>query len=537
MPTLPRIPLAEFRTLASRFAQAYPAIASRLGRTGDDPDIERVCDAVMLSGAILIDRTRDDEEAAIASLGDALCPAVLQPVPAVTVLELTSKAPRMIARGAEALTQTGLRFRTARDVCVGPARVVNSRVSHGGTRFELDVAPANAFEGPLDMFVGGSVDGAARLCSALETAKAVAVAPEWSAPLPLHVTVDYTVPRSAALDGDVAEHPLLAVRDYLQLPSRYLFFRIFGLEAVRERPPAKQVTIRCTFDDVVTPIARGALRTNSVLATNVFNATIDAAMFDAMRNRVGVRIAGFTPTSGQLFAPLEVRAARRGAKGDPIRVPAMARVGIDPVEPEAPFAYGVERDDHGAHFVLVAPMNLEPDAYEYVLSASVLATNGGAASELAPNTISLPGPGLDGVIVNNVVATSWSADAPTGIQRSLRVQAFAQLPDATTFDASLRSKLMALIPLGDSPALVSCHRRVAAVETLTVVPQVFRHGGGTTRGFHVSLALDESAFEGRGDAELFLRLLHEALVRSMPPLAPVHLEANLRIAGKILTFD
>jgi len=289
----------------------------------------------------------------------------------------------------------------------------------------------------------------------------------------------------------------------------------------------------------VADLTASSLRPNCVVAVNLFEATADPMALDAIHTRAALRIAGFE--GARLFAVLGVTAVDRSERSTPSSIPSMLRLGVERLDPKAPFTYNVERDSAGDGDVMVlTSMSATIVPNRWVVSARVLATNGNAASMLPPGSVSVMGNGMEDVVeLRNLVATSWSGNSPVGMDRIVRVEAFAQLPGAFSPAEALRNLLLAILPSRGVPknALRTARRRIAPIEQLDVEAYVRSDDGTSTRGYLVRTSIDESAFEGRGEVELFARLLQAVLRRTVPLGAPVRVEAHLRIAHERLVIE
>jgi hypothetical protein len=118
---------------------------------------------------------------------------------------------------------------------------------------------------------------------------------------------------------------------------------------------------------------------------------------------------------------------------------------------------------------------------------------------------------------------------PFGLERQLRIDSFAQVPGTFVSLDALRAILLALVPTRGVPETVArAHRRkIEAIESVDVTVASADHGDG----YLVSLSVDESAFEGAGDVEIFATVVHRVISSTASLDAPIRLEARLRVAG------
>jgi type VI secretion system protein ImpG len=145
--------LAYLRTQSADFAARYPKVAQRLALTGSestDPHTERLIEAVGFLTA-RVHRDLDREFLTVAAgLLDNLCPSLTQPVPAMTVVQMTldptqgkvtagSRVPRATALQAVASSGETCRLRTTWDLTLWPLRLAGLRLEDPRT-LRLDIA-------------------------------------------------------------------------------------------------------------------------------------------------------------------------------------------------------------------------------------------------------------------------------------------------------------------------------------------------------------------------------------------------------------
>ena len=547
MPKLPSLSLETLDGLAGLFADAYPASAGVLATPSQDPDIERLRQALLMLSGSVFDRATDFGNEGYETLGALLCPSILRPTPAATVLELTSNERTIVRRGAEAMTAANHRFTCANDCHVAPIRIEKARVRTVGGREVLEFEVVSTADAPLaaalgdslEVFVHDHLDAALRVCSMLARASVTAFVDDQSGAIPLSVSLPGATPLCPEPDGP--PQAVLLLRDYFQIPLRFATFRLSGLSAVAALPKARRLRVRAEVSSSQGKIelARDALHPNCVVAINLFETTADPSSLDPVHTSSVLRISELGP-SARLFDVIDVSVADRDRGGPSVVIPAMRRLGVQAVDPRAPYAYSVEVDDATAtpRLTFVSPLRARPVPTQFVVSARVLATNGAAAAQLSPGAIHRAGVGMR-TSVQNILPTSWCADRPVGSERTLRVDAFAQLAGAFSARESLRNLLLAILPSRGLPAATSrAHRRrIDAIESVNVDTDVRWQDGMAASGYRVRIGIDESAFDGRGDVELFARVLREVIARSSPLEAPVRLEAHLRIADEAYVVE
>ncbi|CAG4885662.1 type VI secretion system baseplate subunit TssF [Paraburkholderia gardini] len=133
--------LSYLRTQGAEFAQRYPKVASRLALHGTeslDPHTERLIEATAFLAA-RVHRDLDQTFPQVASLLlDNVCPSLVQPVPAMTVVQFDlDPAQGKVTAGFRVPRHTGLqvrtesgeacRFRTAWDTTLWPVSITRAR--------------------------------------------------------------------------------------------------------------------------------------------------------------------------------------------------------------------------------------------------------------------------------------------------------------------------------------------------------------------------------------------------------------------------
>jgi type VI secretion system protein ImpG len=524
--------------LSGLFAGEYPATSAHLATPGLDPDVERVREALWMLAGTAADKAADFAIEGHDSLGDILCPALLRPVPSATVLELTATSSRLVVKGALAATKTGVQFALTENCVVAPIRIENVRIRLDEglrRRLEFELVSTNhqsldsLLDDTLDLFAAGGTDGAAKLALALAGSTVRATTEEGAEPVMLRFALGDWKPLVPEADGP--PQPSMLLRDYFQLPSRFAFVKLQGLAKLRERPPSTRLQIRVALPpgSDVANVRDDSLRPNCCVAVNLFDATLDPVLVDPLRLRAALRVAGL-PLTAEVFEVLAVAAVVRGTGAGPYAIPPLRRLGVQSLDPRAPYVFTLGRDVAGrAELAFSSPVAMPPPAAPLVVSGTILATNGSGAAGLPPGSVCVGDERLKGVVVRNIVPTSWAASVPFGLERQLRIDSFAQVPGTFVSLDALRAILLALVPTRGVPETVArAHRRkIEAIESVDVTVASADHGDG----YLVSLSVDESAFEGAGDVEIFATVVHRVISSTASLDAPIRLEARLRVAG------
>ncbi|WP_296947982.1 type VI secretion system baseplate subunit TssF [uncultured Massilia sp.] len=297
--------LAYLRTQSADFAARYPKVAQRLVLSGGesaDPHTERLIESVaFLTARVHRDLDRDFPTIAGALL-DNLCPSLTQPVPAMTVVQMTLDASKgkvmagmPVARGTMLSTTAAggenCRFQVAAGTTLWPLRVAAAKLEDART-LRLDFA----CEGGVDV---GELE--------LETLR-LHLGGDLMTTMPLHELLVSGLERIDLLGGDgrvhrlgpgsLAEvgfaedeailaqpthaHPAYALlQEYFAFPRKFQFFDLKGLRGRLGTGP--RFAVRFVFDrsaPVLSQVGRDTFLLGCTPAVNLFRLTGEPIRMD-----------------------------------------------------------------------------------------------------------------------------------------------------------------------------------------------------------------------------------------------------------------
>jgi len=528
--------LSYLRTQSADFAARYPKIARNLALTGAesaDPHTEHLIESVaFLSARVHRELDRDFPTVASAML-DSLCPSLTQPVPAMTVMQMTLDpsegkvtAGTRIARGTmlstTAATGEQCRFRVGWNTTLWPLHVRDVvREDERTLRLELqcddgvDVAELELDSlrlhlcgdllatMPLYGLLVGSVDHIA-----VKSTEGMHVLPE-DALREVGFGEDETL-----LGSPAHVHPAYdLLQEYFAFPRKFLFF---DLVALRGRlGSGKGFAVRLVFthsDPVLALLGADNIQLNCVPAVNLFPVTSEPIAYDRRhyeyllvpdRRRDAV-MEVHTIVSVTVSDPLGERSASipnvfadNGGEDDTDRIPNDAPLRWT-MRREMSLRPGIQGTDVYLGFVDrrdAAAARAEP-----VIYAHLLCTNRMLAEQVAPNTRFYG----DGVAGSTVIRALYqpSAQRPPALDSealwalvSLLRLNHRSLVDGSTGAATLREMLalFAGSTARDETQIRAIRRLTASVGTARIGADTWR---GHCRGTDLKLEFDTEAFAG-----------------------------------------
>lgn len=319
--------LFHLRETAGEFAREFPKVASRLTLDGmdcADPYVERLLEGFAFLAARIQLKFDAEFPSFVQHLTEVVYPDFLSPVPAMAIAhfepDMQDSAlvngvtiPRNTALRARlaADAQTACQFRTAHDVHLWPLRIAGvsfeaheptlprgvrlARPAGGSVRIRLDVVGDASFDklalNELSFFASGEDRIASRLYEHLIAySQDVVVLPQNRNLEPIRLR-----PGALRVDGFGDSKALLPVpkqsfrayrllREYAAFPSRFLFFRLRGLQEAFRACKVKQVEIVITLSKADPELERfvdaGSLTLFATPIVNLFPKTADRIFLD-----------------------------------------------------------------------------------------------------------------------------------------------------------------------------------------------------------------------------------------------------------------
>lgn len=524
--------LAYLRVQSGDFAARYPKVAQRLALTGaesPDPHTERLIEAVAFLTA-RVHRDLDREFPAVAGgLLDNLCPSLTQPVPSMTVMQMTldpsqgkvtAGLPVPRGTGLQAIAPSGetCRMRTAWDLTLWPLRVASVRLEDPRTlRME--------FRGTGDLDVAELALDRLRLH----------LAGDLLTTMPLQELLVANVEQVELIAGDGAIHRLgpraLAevgfaegeevlpqpthahpayglLQEYFAFPRKFQFFDVAGLRGRLGQGPG--FALRITFDRsarVLSLLTADNFLLGCVPAVNLFPLTSEPLRMDR-RQYEYLLVPDFQrDATTEVHSVLSVTASDPRSQR-PARIPSVYAEPDPEDEAPADLFWTLRRElslrkeipgtDVFIGFVDRSDVKAVPA--EPVIYAQLLCTNRRLAEQLPPGARFF-GEGLSSSTrIRSLYQPSAQRDPILGSKAvwalvSLLRLNHRSLVDGTTGAQTLRQMLMLFA--GDSPrdqAQVRGILRLAASgATVRMGTDAWR---GHVRGTDVTLEFDPDAFAG-----------------------------------------
>jgi type VI secretion system protein ImpG len=549
---------------AEAFARAYPALADRLAQPSRDPELERLVEGF----STLAQRVERVIEAtslrAVASFAEVLAHEVLRPFPSASILELTPLASHRPARASVAagaefesvpVEGTRCRFRAHAPFTLVPWRVTEAKLAWSasdGQSLEVGVAPigmalAGEWPLPLCLHFAGEPRHAFQLLAWIHQ-HLVGVELDVNGrvlPLGRDAVRPWGLRREEALlPVEPLEHPgLRLLRELLILPAKFAFVEVSAPPVVSIEPGAR-VVLRFRFDatmPVGMKVDRDGVRTNCVPVVNAFETTSDPVRPSLERPEHPVRPAGLRPEHGEVYAVREVVA--RWRNGERATVAPVTAFGAASPEAHA-MRYALEttpsRLAEGSDVSISAAAEDGLDAELDVLSIELWATNRALPTSLGIGDVRVAGPRSPrGYAFRNVRALTPYRAAPHGDLLVWRVLALSALSARTLASRdALRTLLHALDlhAIADVQAGRAHAQKLEAIVDVGSKPSVERLRGASVRGHDVTVRLNDSAFDGEGDAFVFAQVLahlfaHEASLSSF-----VRTTVHLTTTGRVFRF-
>ncbi len=524
--------LAYLRTQSADFAARYPKVAQRLVLSGGesaDPHTEHLIESVaFLTARVHRDLDRDFPTVAGALL-DNLCPSLTQPVPAMTVVQMTLDpsqgkvtAGMPVARGTvlstTAVSGENCRFQVAAGTTLWPLRIDAARLEDARTLC-------------LDLACEGGGDIAELELDILR----LHLSGDLMTTMPLHELLVSGLERIELIGGDgrlhrlgpacLAEvgfaedeailaqpaqaHPAYALlQEYFAFPRKFQFFDLTGLRG--RLGAGAGFSVRFVFDRsaaVLSQVGCDTFLLGCMPAVNLFRLTSEPIRMDR-RQYEYLLVPDY-----QRDATTEVHSVLAVTASDPraeraINVPSVFAESA-PDDQDSPGMFwslrremslrkGIRGTDAYLSFVDRSDVRVEPD--QPVVYAQLLCTNRGLAEQIGPGT-RFYGEGVS-------TSTTIRALYQPSLQRAPALEAKAlwslvgllrlnhrSLVDGTAGVQNLQQML--LLFAGDS---ARDQAQVRGIKSMSASPATARLGRelwrGHCRGTDIVLEFDPDAFIG-----------------------------------------
>jgi type VI secretion system protein ImpG len=558
--------LSYLRETSREFAGKHPALAGMLTGAGTDPDVERLLEGVAFLTAGFRQRIDDSYPELIEGLSELLCPHIVRPTPACTILELRStvrgaRGRTRIAAGSRVLSRpvqgSSCTFVTSRAVDILPLRLTSSRVdeswqSRPTLTVDLEVeggsSAALPSDQPLRFHLAGDPGLTAQLLLWLgrHLSGVSVVFGEQVIELPTRAVrmVGFSDDDPLFPWPSFSPHGARLLLEYFALPGKFMFFDVHGWERVAAYAGARiQLVFRFASPPALPArMPEDTLRLHCVPACNVFEADADPIRVSLDERPVLLRAAGVDPSAMEVFSVCAVTGASKSGErrtyapfhafGDARK--AAGRAGLYVLSRQA------SPVDDGVHtYIAVQPPQAD-NATDEVLSIRMLCTNRCLVSGLQHGDVSVPTPDIaPGIVVRNIGPVSSPVRPALGSARPWNLLSHLSCSRRSLSDVSVLKSLLSLYCAEDShqPCCRANLARIEAIRAVRVATVTRTLAGSAATGSHYFVELDQCAFLSNGDAFAFglvLRRLFDASVQ-LNTFADVSLE--LLPSGLTFRYD
>jgi type VI secretion system protein ImpG len=512
------------------FAKRYPKVGARLdlhGGESHDPHTERLIESV----AFLAARIRRDIDADFPQVASALLenlyPALLAPLPSMTVVQMTLGAaqgkvtaglnvPRHTALVAQAQSGEEVRFRTAWDSTLWPLHVIDAKVDDEGCiAVQIKADDGNTLEelslDTLRIHLAGDSATVATLYECLAARlKRIHVTdgngnPIAQLPAKQCQRVGFDA-EHAVLPQAPGAHPAYGLlQEYFAFPAKFHFFDIHGLSALKLK--GQQFSLRLDVGAAsrkLRALDAEYFRLGCTVAVNLFPRTSEPAHIDHTRHEVMLVGDRAREASTEIHSIVQVTASEPGSD-QPLHLRHIAALqtgeSVDDVFWMARRDRSLRDDLTGTDvFMSFVDRRQQRRAPSAVVYARTLCTNRGLAEQITPQTL-LIGEGVsNGLQIRCVSEPSRQRMPPLGSDTLWRLVSLLNLQHQSLIShAQGRDHLRELLSLfsseqqRDLEQIRGIQRLSARAVTRHIGQQAWR---GLCRGTGVRLELEPEAFVG-----------------------------------------
>lgn len=526
--------LARLKDLAAEFAKAHPALAPMLGGTAADPDVERLFQGVALQFAQLRQKLEDDVPEFTHALARQLCPQLIRPVPATTIVAFSPKDSLAASRTIKAGTGldsvpvegTSCRFRTCADVELHPLELLDAALcqppgaapaislSFALTGISLEQWKPRA----LRLFLADDYPLAADLFFVLsrQVRRVLIVPGEEGKPAELHP--DCLAPCCLEDSDAMLPYPSAAfpgyrlLQEFFALPNRFLFLDLAGWESWRNRGSGSRFTVRFELASAVPASLRVRPESFALFATPAVNLfACDAAPFvlDHRREKYPVRPDGVLRGHAQVFSVDRVRGYGHGTGRRRSYRPVQELALVSDAEPS--FGTCAALAPLGGELEVSLSFNHAPDGLwqeRETISVGLTCTNGRlpellSLGDVCRATSSSP----EWASFRNITAVRPGILPCLGKNLLWRLVAHQNLCLGSLLDDEALRELLSIYlfeETGGGLSLRAAHRkRISGIERVTAAAADRVVRGAPIRGTEIDIRIDGSNFAGVGDLFVF----------------------------------
>lgn len=536
------------------FAKAYPDRARFLNidAVGDrDPYVERLFEGFAFLSARIREKIDDSFPELTESLVNLMWPNFLKEIPAVSIVQFTSRAgllqeTRVLPRGSELLSNpvgpehAMCRFTTTADVRLAPLSLhsIEKSVDTKGKAslaFHFQLGPGvqwkNLSLGPLRLYLHAELPTALMLHEYCTTRVRSCTIAFGGAGNTIDIDTDHAV-TPAGLSADESLIPqdsrsfwgYSLLLEYFAYPEKFFFIDLNGIDALALRENAtERFSFNLSFDADFhpdKPFTKDNFRMFCAPAVNIFKkdadpvsvigretdyrVTADAAYPASVFAHSIISVVGIDKSSGERSTYVPLYSFEADKKKHSHTYAVQYRRGV-PNRRDLYLAFGGDLLSGGADAK-------SKEIREENCSIEAWCTNGVLPrEEIHEGGISKPGAGFpDYVTFTNITRPTLPVSPPTEDEY---LWTFLSHLSSTLTTLSSPDSLKSLLRLYDWSGSEGRGRKIEAISDVTSKPVDYIVNGSSIRGIELTVSLLEANFLNTGDVRLFGQILKEFLAQ------------------------
>ncbi len=541
--------LTYLRELGKEFAAAYPALASLLGETGGDPDVERLMEGF----AFLVSRIRERIDDAVPEVIDAVTqlvvPQLTQPLPACSIVEFfpnysalrgVHRIERHTELGSIPVKGSQCKFRTTAPIDLLPLELkrttldqtsqrVTKIVLHfqrrGGTTLWPETGTMRLFlHGPLGLtstvylwlmrHLKGVVFTEGKREDRLSSAKAT--------PLGLQPGFEMLPWPDYAPDG------MRLLQEYFTLPPKLLFVEVSGLNDIVSDEVGERFQLVFEFEKppkLPERVDEDLFKLHCVPVINLFSTSADPITRDMRVHEHLVRAAGVNPHHMEVYSIDSVVGLSSQRQTRKTYYPFYHFSHLEEEASDRAF-YAIRRAPSpidnaiDTYLSVMTPADVEPDFSEEVFSIDLTCTNRALPTELKYGELNKPTPRSPTLAkFSNISEVTKPARPPIGSEKHWRLVSHLALNVNTLTNAKALRGLLHHYNLHsetDHQRSRTNELRVNAIKVVESKAERIVVDRVPMRGFHTHVEVNADGYVSVGDAFLFGCTLNWLFLTEVP---------------------
>jgi type VI secretion system protein ImpG len=545
--------LTYLRQLGREFAEANPAAAPYLAERGADPDVERLLEGFAFLAGRLRQKLDDQLPELTQSLMQLLWPHYLRPIPAMSIVEFQPKPqvlrePQNVPRGAELESNpvdgTACRFRTAFDVELYPIEVRDARMeippgTKGHIAIRVGLTGGSKLEAldlrRLRFFLHGEPSLRNTLFLQLtRRVERIVARPGGSR---TDTGTGLTLPSDAVGHvGFEQEEALLPypphafpgyrlLQEYFNLPEKYLFLEVGGLERLAGLRVDDEFELIFEFSEEPEKVSRLAAENFRLFCTpvvNLYETESDPIRVGHEKTEYLVRPSGGDPLHQEIFSVDRVSGWESGTADEREYPPFFSfRHGLTRSADSDETFYATQFRpsvvDHGQDTFMsfVSPRGAEGSLPTETVIVKLTCANRDLPTRLGVGDISRPTAESPQVATfRNITRVTAPVRPPLEGRTSWQLISNLSLNYLSLSNAEALRKMLEVYnfqALYDRQAARENELRLAGIEDVHMVPEERFYRGAPIRGSCITIEMNEENFAGEGEMVLFASVLNRFL--------------------------